>query len=154
MFKPSIVDKYASKTRMGMIPNMKKTNQDSHVAVKDLAGIKGLWFFGVMDGHGINGHLVSDFVKKYLPNVLASLIEGGTGYEAFNIKKTIESGKKGLKKSVPAGSRNNPNYLPPLLSGVGGGSNTNSLKQRFSFNPSNQQQPGSGDDYYQQSGVT
>jgi hypothetical protein len=25
-FKSSIVDKYASKTRMGMIPNMKKTN--------------------------------------------------------------------------------------------------------------------------------
>jgi hypothetical protein len=25
-FKASIVDKYASKTRMGMIPNMKKTN--------------------------------------------------------------------------------------------------------------------------------
>lgn len=132
---------------MGMIPNMKKTNQDSHVVVKDLAGIKGLWFFGVMDGHGINGHLVSDFVQKYLPKVLANLIEGGTGYEPFNIRKAIVSGKKGLKKSVPAGSRNNPNYLPPLISG-GSSTNTNSLKQRLSFNPDIMQQS-SGDDYYQ-----
>jgi serine/threonine protein phosphatase PrpC len=85
----TIVEKYASKTRMGMIPNMKKTNQDSHIAVKDLAGVKGLWFFGVMDGHGINGHHVSDFVKKYLPMVLANLIEGGNGYEAFNTRKSL-----------------------------------------------------------------
>lgn len=106
------------------------------MAVKDLAGINGLWFFGVMDGHGINGHFVSDFVKKYLPNVLANLIEGGNGYEAFNIRKAIVSGKKGLKKSVPAGSRNNPNYLPPLNSG-GGYQNANSMKQRLSYNPAN-----------------
>jgi hypothetical protein len=69
-----------------------------------------------------------------LPKVLANLIEGGTGYEPFNIRKAIVSGKKGLKKSVPAGSRNNPNYLPPLISG-GSSTNTNSLKQRLSFNP-------------------
>jgi serine/threonine protein phosphatase PrpC len=37
------------------------------MVVKDLSGVKGLWLFGVMDGHGINGHLVSDFVKKQLP---------------------------------------------------------------------------------------
>jgi serine/threonine protein phosphatase PrpC len=44
--------------------------------VKDLAGIKGLWMLGVMDGHGANGHLVSDLVKKNLPNILANLING------------------------------------------------------------------------------
>jgi len=71
-----MVERYSVKTRMGMIPNMKKTNQDSHLMVKDLAGIKGLWMLGVMDGHGANGHLVSDLVKKNLPNILANLING------------------------------------------------------------------------------
>jgi serine/threonine protein phosphatase PrpC len=27
--------------------------------------------FGVCDGHGVNGHLVSDFVKKNLPRIIS-----------------------------------------------------------------------------------
>jgi serine/threonine protein phosphatase PrpC len=96
---------------MGMIPNVKKTNQDSHLEVKDLGNLKGLWMFGVMDGHGVNGHHVSDFVRKHLPNVLGSLIEGGNGYDAFNTRNSLVSGKKSFKKSVP--TRNN--YLPSLI---------------------------------------
>jgi serine/threonine protein phosphatase PrpC len=41
--------------------------------VKNLSGIEGLWMFGVCDGHGINGHLVSDFVKKNLPKILGAM---------------------------------------------------------------------------------
>jgi serine/threonine protein phosphatase PrpC len=100
---------------MGMIPNMKKTNQDAHLAVKDLGNVRGLWMFGVMDGHGINGHHVSEFVRKHLPNVLSSLIEGGNGYDAFNNRNSLVSGKKNLKKSVPTRS----NYLPSLIAGAG-----------------------------------
>jgi len=29
---------------------------------------------GILDGHGLNGHLVSDFIKKNMPGVLANLI--------------------------------------------------------------------------------
>jgi serine/threonine protein phosphatase PrpC len=64
---------------MGMIPNVKKINQDSSIIVKDLAGVKGLWMFGVMDGHGVNGHLVSELVRKNLPGILSNLINGGNG---------------------------------------------------------------------------
>jgi serine/threonine protein phosphatase PrpC len=99
---------------MGMIPNVKKTNQDTHLEVKDLASLKGLWMFGVMDGHGVNGHHVSDYVRKHLPNVLASLIEGGNGYEAFNTRNSLVSGKKNFKKSVH--TRNN--YLPSLIGNI------------------------------------
>jgi len=35
---------------------MRKVNQDSYCIQKDLAGVPGLWMFGVMDGHGVNGH--------------------------------------------------------------------------------------------------
>jgi len=27
-----------------------------------------MWFFGVCDGHGLNGHFASDHVKKNLPS--------------------------------------------------------------------------------------
>lgn len=63
-FTPFIVKKYAFKTRTGFIPNMKKINQDSYFVEKDFADIRGLWLAGVMDGHGLQGHLVSLFCKK------------------------------------------------------------------------------------------
>ncbi len=94
-----------------MIPNVKKTNQDSHVEIKDLAGIKGLWMFGVMDGHGINGHFVSDFVRKHLPSVLSNLIEGGNGYEIFNTRSSLASGKKPLKKQIKANNYMNDQWI-------------------------------------------
>lgn len=34
-----------------------------------------LWAFGVYDGHGLNGHLVSDFIKKNIPIVAKNLIK-------------------------------------------------------------------------------
>jgi serine/threonine protein phosphatase PrpC len=82
------------------------------VVVKDLAGVRGLWMFGVMDGHGANGHHVSEMVRKNMPTILAELIapEGG---ESLNARNSLLSGKKG-KKSV--GSRVTGNYLPPLVS--------------------------------------
>ncbi len=103
----SIVDKYSFKTRMGMIPNIKKTNQDSHCIVKDIGGIKGLWLFGVMDGHGLNGHLVSDFVKKQLPASLGTLI----GNDLKISRHSISTEKRMKKRS------SNDGYLPPLLNG-------------------------------------
>ena len=43
-------------TRTGFIPQMRKVNQDSYCIQRELAGVPGLWMFGVMDGHGVNGH--------------------------------------------------------------------------------------------------
>ena len=34
--------------------------------MKNFAKIENLWYFGVCDGHGQNGHLVSDYVKNRL----------------------------------------------------------------------------------------
>ena len=36
---------------------------------------KGFYFFGVFDGHGFYGHLVSDFIKKYVEETQPGLFE-------------------------------------------------------------------------------
>ena len=61
--------KYAFKTRTGFIPNKpSKVNQDNYFLIKHFGGIRNNWFFGVCDGHGVNGHFASDHVKKFLPS--------------------------------------------------------------------------------------
>ncbi len=59
---------YMAKSRAGKAPGgVEKTNQDAHAELRNFCGIRNLWFFGVFDGHGINGHLVSGHVKQHLP---------------------------------------------------------------------------------------
>jgi len=102
------VESFAVKTRQGFIPSQAKPNQDSFISVKNLGGIEGLWMFGVCDGHGVNGHLVSDFVKKNLPKILGAMFvqasSGGPGKKSQKQKK----GKVALinKEDV---------ILPPLV---------------------------------------
>ena len=36
---------------------------------------------GVFDGHGMNGHLVSDFCKRNIPLILSNIINGGNGID-------------------------------------------------------------------------
>ena len=57
---------------------MRKVNQDAYFYQKDFAGIPNLWALGVMDGHGVNGHQVSAFVKTNLPLILQHLIKGAS----------------------------------------------------------------------------
>lgn len=48
---------------------LQKTNQDSFISIANL-GEPTVSVFGVYDGHGACGHLVSDFVRKELPRML------------------------------------------------------------------------------------
>ena len=43
-----------------------KTNQDSYIVLTRINNLKDFNIFGVLDGHGPEGHLVSQFVSKYL----------------------------------------------------------------------------------------
>ena len=47
---------------------LKKTNQDSYISEKKINGVLNFNLFGVLDGHGVNGHHASQFVKKYIIN--------------------------------------------------------------------------------------
>jgi serine/threonine protein phosphatase PrpC len=54
---------YAVKTKAGTNGKQAKINQD--IAIVDVKLPFGLKVFGVCDGHGTNGHLVSAFIKAY-----------------------------------------------------------------------------------------
>ena len=45
-----------------------KVNQDSYLCEKNINGVLNFNIFGVMDGHGDNGHLASQFVSKFIIN--------------------------------------------------------------------------------------
>ena len=77
-----IVEKIATRTRTGYIPQMRKTNQDSSLTLKDFAKVPKLWMLGVMDGHGAVGHQVSQYVKVNLPTILHGLMNGLTAQQA------------------------------------------------------------------------
>ncbi len=58
---------YSKKSKGGTdILGNDKINQDNYLCLNKIYGLKNYSVFGVFDGHGENGHLVSDFVKKYL----------------------------------------------------------------------------------------
>ena len=52
-----------------------KINQDSYIAKTNINGIKDFNIFGVLDGHGIQGHLISDFASNFLPNQIINNFE-------------------------------------------------------------------------------
>ena len=75
-FLESRVKSYGTKSVTGKSPsNPNKKNQDAEFSIKNFDRIKNAYFFGVLDGHGINGHLVSDYVKKsFLNNMEADVM--------------------------------------------------------------------------------
>ncbi|EGR34564.1 protein phosphatase 2C, putative [Ichthyophthirius multifiliis] len=60
--------KYSIKTKPGLtIQKIQKINQDSAILnPKNLSGLN-LNLFAICDGHGLNGHLVSQLISKVLP---------------------------------------------------------------------------------------
>jgi len=69
-----LISSYSVRTRQGWIPGQKKVNQDSFIIEKNFANLKDLWMLGVCDGHGAQGHLVSNYVKVNLPKTLTEKI--------------------------------------------------------------------------------
>lgn len=61
----------AGKEADGMI----KIDQDTPLISLNVGGLEGFNLFGVLDGHGQHGHLVSRFLKDYFINRTANLVE-------------------------------------------------------------------------------
>jgi serine/threonine protein phosphatase PrpC len=79
------------KTRQGYIPGQKKTNQDNFIAINNFSGIKDHWMMGVCDGHGVQGHLVSNFIKVNLPKILSNLMLGHDEKKKSSFLPSIKS---------------------------------------------------------------
>lgn len=60
-------------SQAGKDNGVKKINQDSYVSEKNINGILNFNVFGVLDGHGPNGHFASQFTKKYIINRIKSI---------------------------------------------------------------------------------
>lgn len=61
-----IISSISYKTQAGKLNSYQtKTNQDSFLISTSILGIKSYNIFGVFDGHGSQGHLISDYVKTY-----------------------------------------------------------------------------------------
>ena len=62
-----IIKGYNAVSQAGNNKNFfKKINQDCYIAEININGIKNFNIFGVLDGHGLYGHLISLFVGKYI----------------------------------------------------------------------------------------
>lgn len=58
---------FAVKTKAGTNGKQLKTNQD--IAMVDVKLPFGIKWFGVCDGHGVNGHHVSAFIKAHFLSI-------------------------------------------------------------------------------------
>jgi serine/threonine protein phosphatase PrpC len=69
-----------------------KVNQDSYLVIQDLYKLGDFNIFGVLDGHGMNGHLVSQFVVKYFNSYLKK-------NKKLNILENLDDVYAALKKN-------------------------------------------------------
>ena len=53
----------------------KKINQDSYISKTNINGLKDFNIFGVLDGHGIHGHFISELVSEYIPEQIINNFE-------------------------------------------------------------------------------
>ncbi|OMJ95521.1 hypothetical protein SteCoe_1121 [Stentor coeruleus] len=66
---------FSTATRIGSINKKpKKNNQDNYFGIKNGFGYNNLHIFGVFDGHGPNGHMVSKFLETQYPIILEKYI--------------------------------------------------------------------------------
>ena len=74
---------------------MRKVNQDSFCIQQNLAGhVSGLWIMGVMDGHGQNGHQVSHFCKKMIPEALTHFVGGAAPKDLSYVSPRLVNKRK------------------------------------------------------------
>ena len=83
---------HATHTRTGENDNglTKDNNQDASTILKNICGIDSYDIYGIMDGHGANGHLVSNFVK----NKVEEYFNNKKNYKIKNLNNKINASKE------------------------------------------------------------
>lgn len=98
--------------------NRDKTNQDSFVANLHFMGSKSTHLFGVYDGHGENGHLVSCFIASNLPYYLRSQNSSDQPFTAQSLHSGYEKVFEMLYKSGIDISYSGSTAVTSLISGT------------------------------------
>ena len=64
-----LLKNYGGLSRQGIDANgNQKTNQDTLVSLTNINKIKDFNIFGVLDGHGVDGHHVSNYASEFIPS--------------------------------------------------------------------------------------
>lgn len=84
---------FSVKSKAGCTANKYlKTNQDASITCPKMLLDVNLIFFAVADGHGVNGHLVSDYIKKNLPKNILRFYKSDSEVTWSNIiKKSFQT---------------------------------------------------------------
>lgn len=89
----SVIFEHYELSQAGLNYNGKtKTNQDNYVFLESLLNVKHFDIFGVFDGHGTNGHFVSNFIKVSVTNFFSKekhFIKKSEGYDLDEIRLSI-----------------------------------------------------------------
>ena len=72
---------------------MAKTNQDSYISKTNINNISDFNIFGVLDGHGPQGHYVSEFASEFIPNYIInnSALRGDSNSESIYNKLRLNN---------------------------------------------------------------
>ena len=72
---------------------MAKTNQDSYISKTNINNISDFNIFGVLDGHGPQGHYVSEFASEFIPNYIInnSALRGDSNTESIYNKLRLNN---------------------------------------------------------------
>ena len=63
------IKNYSNLTKGGKEEDgLNKINQDSYISLTNINNIKDFNIFGVLDGHGPDGHFVSEFASEFIPS--------------------------------------------------------------------------------------
>ena len=77
-----------------------KTNQDSFVCKTNINNIKDFNIFGVLDGHGADGHFVSEFASEFIPSQIINHPEIKKLSNLENIYKKLKENNSKIIKSA------------------------------------------------------
>ena len=75
-------------------PGLQKINQDSFFIQKDFLNQPEQFFIGICDGHGIQGHFISDYVAKSLPKYLREINDDSIKNAYLTVHNSLQNDNK------------------------------------------------------------
>ena len=82
------------------VSGITKTNQDSFVCKTNINNIMDFNIFGVLDGHGVDGHFVSEFASEFIPSHIINHPEIKKLSNSENIYKKLKEDNSKIIKSA------------------------------------------------------